>query len=1273
MSFFRIILSFIITVVSFGLDAGVVYDTEAGQFIEVTGQSSFTASSYALEDHDVSFRDVLKLNASSLYEKNADLTGGIKGTVEQGGWIDLKAYVYDIQQDKHLVYHARLEEDSPEHFSPGDETVYIKLFHDDQTATHPVNGADIKQLLQDVDELYQITKEDLAQLARSQYALQHHIETQRSTRGWKGFLAGLVVVAAIGAVVGGLVLTPLTGGTSLALSVTGGAIIGAVMGGVVGGIGGHIVEEGIVNSPSEISHPHPQPQLEVPVAGDTDKEDYTEVSNNRPLYPMGNYPVQVVLEIKKAQFISAKIPGIVGLTADLFWGWNTYSPGQLKHEFYSRLWTTEPGGLDEGNQEVNTPSNSTSNIIVQDASSSSGLLRITVNPASSSESSYVFYAGESANATNAPDLQLGDHVMLEVLVPIARGQSFSDSNPAHYPKLENFPFSWMAFFSGESLFQFEASVQPGEWRPWLGYDSQVHGTAMRKYPPSFNPKFYDWHVDTSNSGIVVFRWTTKLTRRMSADKNLYSAGHNWPKKKSHPVSQRNNQKEGLNMELLRAWKDHTQGTERQPDFASYDGNRILPGLDPDEFLYLRDSNGDTTDIITLDSEPWKDVPADEAANPLNDIVTAYKKNRMWHVDGLDYRNIYGADYASNSYEIQDLGTGESAPDGNGAGNNTAPGHVIVHLPSIARGNRTINMKINVDAPLANDKGFYGNISGIEHPATWETGIPYLITGLEPDEAENYAVSFIYEDSLGRRKYYNLFSEHAPEHIRNHLQDNGNWLVLLPTMLGYGYYTVNLWYRNPHYTDSWTRIGGKELLDISLRFMSVPRGLAGVPESEFPGVALSESPGDGAHIYLDDFLDSKQGNYGVWKFNRYGKAHNRIYVVHEGDTTTFEVLDADPHTFVHRGTEWYLSSRTQAKQISDEQLAKKLKFYLDPIQDDGKVVEDNRAEGAGKKFTHEWVLDGSYQVKAVYRGTSSVAHRIVVVDRSDRRTNKKASIITRQLTTKEKRWLRDDGVVFGNDARLFSISKVDSKYRYIDGPRMHTGTQINRFHPGLDYADGYNWSVGPQDSLTDYGTNSGHAPVGLIQTIAAFKDGAGWLPNAFVRHTSETQVINNKKTPMPDDIANGSVSVSRFSSLSGTKANRIHSLFDDVPEPWQVRLPWISFVTDPNPYGTSDIYSYRTRTNIKVLYDMEAFFDNDSGAFSGNPPDFAGGDYSYQNLVDLGIYLRLMDDNTKLKREFYRNLATGRMIITYYNGNSFDAHVSNAKGDGTVIADYSTSD
>ena len=746
-------------------------------------------------------------------------------------------------------------------------------------------------------------------------------------------------------------------------------------------------------------------------------------------------------------------------------------------------------------------------------------------------------------------LKLGDHITLEVVVPVQSGHTFDENDPDHYPRLENFPHTWLAYFSGEALYQCEPSIQPGEWRPWLGYDSQVHGTAMRKYPDGFSPKFYDWHVDTSNTGFVIFRWTAKMTRRMDTDISSYSPVHTWPKQKTRPVTQRNNQKEGLNMELLRAWGDHTQATNSRPDFAQYNnGNRILPGLDPDEFLYLRGSSGHVTDIITLDGEPWKHVPGNEAANPLNDIVTAYKKNRMWHVDSLDYRDVFDVYSVANSYEIQDLGTSTSAPNGYASGNNMAPGRIKVHLPSFARGGSTVNMNMNVAAPLDDDKGFYGNISGTIYPSTWEKGVSYLITGLDGEQAENYAVSFIYEDSLGQRKYFNVFSEAESNGTLHGISNDGEWTVTLPAMLGYGYHTVNLWFRNPHYddTDSWTRIGGKELLDINLRFLSVPAGrLDGVSNSDYPGVALKESPGGGAHIYLDDFLDNKQGDYNVWKFGRYGKAHARIYVFEEGDTTTFEVFDADPHTFTHRGTEWYLSSRTKAKQISDTSLRRKLKFYVDPVNSNGQVTEDNEVDGSGKKFTYEWNSTGIYQLKAVYRGAVSVAHRIVVVDNADRQNNRKADISIRKLTDQEKGWLRSDGVEFGSsNPNLLMVTNVDSIYRYIDGPRMHTGNQFNRFHPGLDYADGYHWKVGT--SLVDYDPGrTAHAPTGLADAIAAFKDAAGWMPKAFVRHTSEK---NSEGKPMPYDIANGSVNVSRFSSLIGNQETRINNLFNNVPEP-----------------------------------------------------------------------------------------------------------------------------
>ena len=1256
-------------------DDGLVFDPD-GQFINFpVNDRHITLSSYDMDDHDVSYLEILKLDASGIFLKDADLTNGIKAEIGDGGYIELKVMAYDNDHNKHLIYRNFLDLNSPDTYGgdPGTET--IEIFHGDVDSHQRLTVAmnDIKTMLQKVKNTFSLAKEVHEQHLHKAMAYYRQLETtDRHPRGIRnallfGAIAAIFVVGVVGIVASGGLAAPallpiaFTCAAATITIIDGTVVAGALVAAAIGAGVGAIVDD-------EIVFGHHYPVVEV---GNTNSGGYfSKINLDDKVYPAGAYPVQVRLEMQNARFYSAKVPGLPELTPQLFNVWHEYAPQHVNQLIAGDVWDTSPGVLDEGDSEVPDPRDAASQLSGDDLDDNTqALVRLTVNPESDGSFHHYFDPDSTRSVGDEPVLKLGDHVTLEVVVPVQSGHTFDESNPEHYPRLENFPYTWRAHFSGEALYQCEPSIQPGEWRPWLGYDSQVHGAAMRKYPEGFSPKFYDWHLDASNAGFVVFSWTAKMTRRMDADISSYSPVHTWPKQKTSPVIQRNNQKEGLNMELLRAWKDHAQATDSTPDFANYSGSRILPGLDPDEFLYLRNSEGAVTDIITLDGEPWKQVPAGEAANPLNDIVTAYKKNRMWHVDGQDYRDVFGADYVSNNYEIQDLGTNNLAPNGNATGNNAASGHVIIRLPSFAPGGSTINMWLDVEAPLDDDKGFYGNIAGTVHPSVWETGVPFVITGLDTNRFMHYAVSFIYENSFGRRKYLNLFSENESDDVLDHMEKTGNWLVMLPSMQGYGYYTVNLWSKNPNYTDSWTRIGGKELLDISLRFMSVPAGLSGVNASNYPGVALKESPGDGAHIYLDDFLDRQQGDYGAWKFSRYGKVHARTYVFNEGDTTTFEVFDADPHTFTHRGTEWYLSSRTQAKWVSDEQLEGSLKFYVDPIKSNGKVKEDNRADGTGKKFTHEWNNVGIYQLKAVYNGTGFVAHRIVVVDNSARQNNRKADIKIRNLTTREIGWLNDFEVILGPNSKLLSIDNVDSIYRYIDGPRMHTGNQVNRFHPGLDYADGYKWRIGRHNSLVEYDPDSYDSIAGLTDAISTFHgvmDSMAWGPNAFVRHTSEK---SSDGQPMPDDIANGSVSASHFASLSSNQNDRINALFNNVPEPWQVRLPWISFVTDPNPYGDTDNLSYRIRTNIKVIYDMDAFFNNDNGAFSGNPVDPANGDYSYPNLRDLGIYLHLMEDDTKLLREFFRNLATGRMIIIEPPSDSFEAHVSNAKGDGSVIATY----
>ena len=1212
-------------------------------------------SSYAMEDTDVNFDHVLKLDASSLFSKGADLSGGIDAVVHDDGWADLKLYAYDEHEAKHMIYHVRLGagEGTLGQYNTGTaQFEYFKL--PGHKHRHHYKGTDIKQLMQRVDESYHLSKEDLEQQVRAQKAdNQYSNSTNRYPRwSWSwasrgavaGFLTGvtLVVVGVAGAA--------FTGGSSVTAAVVGINLCAVAIGGVAGAtVGGAAAGSLGTDSPGTsgvLGSPVPAP---VHQSGQLDYVDYNEVDDASRVHPAGMYPVQAVLSLKNADFYGAKIPGIdFELSANYFTVINAYSPQELNWITAGDYWSYE-SNFEDGVQSINSAANypyRESRFTFDNHSH----LHLTVNPGTGDATEYTSFSEKI-------DLRVGESILLELVVPLADGVSFNSDNPDHYPSISGFPYAWRAFFGGEVLYQCESSIQPGGWRPWLGYDSQVHGLAVRKYPNGYHKKFNPWEAHLANNGThVVYRWATRVTRRMAVDAldPQQSPEHVWNKQKTSPVTQRNNQKEGLNMEIMKLLRDHSHASGSTPDFAVYSGPELLSGFDPDEFLYIHDPDSDAVDgIYKIYDEPWKTVPGDEADNPINDLVSAYVKNRMWHIDDIDYRTVqlYGPSYRSNNYEIQDLGTSVEFPDGIANGNRPAPG-VLRFDPPAAIAKSTLSLptiRLDAEPALSPDKGFYGCISGVFSPSEWERGVPYTVSGLLEEEIDNYAVVLTREDHFGRRTYLEFKSSEVPEHIRDHINEHREWTVLIPSFVGFGYHSIELWHKNE---SVWTRIGGREINVDSLRFYSVPGSLG--PGDEFAGVDLKESPGDATYVYLEEYLDETSGDWAEWRYNagRYGKFQARTYVVNKGETLTFELQDADPHLFAHRGTEWYLSEKRQAKQLQEDYLESYVRHYVDVIREDDQTLEDRNVDGRGSLVSYTFNTVGKYQLKASYRGVSKVAHRIIVVDPKERPGGIKADVSSRTLTDKELNWLRASGISMGTeqarDWKLLTLQDVHSRYRYVDGPRAHfESSQNNRFHPGNNYADSYHWQIssnwGPHAVFQDYDpAHRSHAPDGLFEILRDFDDAEGWRPSIYVRHTSETTVIRENREPLPNDIANASIQP--FDSLTPTHKQRIRQLFALAPEAWQVRLPWISFLKDPHPYQIGDFYSYRTRTNIKPIYDANALFDAESGIFSGNPTAQIDSTSTRKELENVGLYLHLMDDDLKLKRFFMQDLCTGRAVI-----------------------------
>lgn len=771
---------------------------------------------------------------------------------------------------------------------------------------------------------------------------------------------------------------------------------------------------------------------------------------------------------------------------------------------------------------------------------------------------------------------------------------FNNSYPdfKRVPVFEGIPATWIAQFGGETKYQCTQSIQPGEYKPWLGFDSQVHGSLLRRYPKGYKQKFPDFDRDSKGN---IVSWTFTLQREMDANKTVYVPGYKWPKEKTTPVKQRNNQKEGLNMELLGAYND--------PYFINYSGPAFILGSDPDEIFYLAGQDVDTyanpplQGLLRKTDEVWKIVGYDESEDPINDVVTAYIKNRLAKEGKTDYSS-----WKYDSYEIQDVGTSPTAPEGTKTGNVKAPG-----ICKITLGNTTVTFKLNVTNCLSNQKGFYAQIEGSRWPG-WDERVSYKFWGfrsMTPAELRKYFLVCTSENSIGNvRKQIKYLKDLSATELDN-IARNG-YITNTFEMGGNGYNNLTVYKYNGTQTDS-TIIAGKELLTIVLRFVTVPNGNQGIQLGEVS---------DGSHIYLEEFRDNKSDDpLYIRRYGRYMKKFTREYVVNQNSILTFYTLDSDPFTFYNTGTEWYLSSRYQAKRLpltGAESQMTNVKYYLDPLNSDGSVKQlTTTPVGQGSLFTYTYRTPGDYQLRVTYRNSAlNLYHRIKVVDYS---SDRKGKIKYRELTPREKELLSAP-----TGYMIVEVVDILSTYKYVDGYRSQT--PINRFGRYNDYYDAYVW----KDQTGTVRRN----PSWVITLINNYSE-HDWLPFNWVRHFSDK--------PYPSDI-----DPSLFRNLEDVNSY-IADLFDSTPEPWQLRLVWA-----PNTL----VEGQRFRTNIKAIYCMSQYFDNDRGAFSGNP----------KAISTEEVFNRFIKDDEEDRKELINDLKFGRkLIVTFGNPPSGVYNISPKTG------------
>ncbi|MGJ1195063.1 hypothetical protein ACR777_02540 [Sphingobacterium spiritivorum] len=818
----------------------------------------------------------------------------------------------------------------------------------------------------------------------------------------------------------------------------------------------------------------------------------------------------------------------------------------------------------------------------------------------------VYYAG---NKDPDPlDLVMGDSVTYEV--------SYYGRNA---PKIEGVPGVWIARFAGDLMYYCSPSVTPNEFNPWIGYDSRVHTLQLRNKSgdPSFRERVPNWTHKP-----VTARWTWSWTaqRRMDATKPKYQASYNWKKYKvlNNGSLQRNNQKEGLNVQFLNYWQNGENS-----DFKEYKGlAKYMMGFDDDELLYLNSQYYDAINhpplpgggISKLDSIPSRGMPegADQLYDirsgypaqgfPLNKIISAYRKNREWVVNNNDnYFKKY------DGYEIQDTGTDENNPDGTGNGNNAAPGTVTVRA-----GYQVVTIKFNVKAPLTTDKGHYGSLEGNRWPAYYENDIAYTLNGLKGlsvTELDKFSMEYAGSDAMGNLKSQTKLLKDLSASEKADVSSTGNWSAKFNNITP-AYSAVTAYYQR-NSTASRVIVSGKELKPIFLLFLG---------EKGFEGKGL------GAKIWLNDFRDVETDEYYVQrKFGnktKYMKPFVRTYTLPVNTTTTFESWDGDPHLFYDPGTEWFLSSRTLAKRIPDSYLdgtntgAEKpyLKYYVD-----GAEQTNGRS---GKEFTYTWSTPGIHKLTVEYRidgNLTKYEHQINVVNYPKIGDNQQiGNIISKKMTAQQAQWL---GVANPAIYKVLEVVDVYSTHQYKDGPRA-TDPYVNRWAEFNDYAGKYVWSLTDNDVIKNFVENYNDRDWFWFNWALHYS--SNWrdhLPNGLPVYVGDDQVTRVFTTELD-----------KF-------AAPIKELFKSVNYAnWQYTVPLVSY---------TDFQGNRMRTNPSCLYDINTIWSNTDGAFSGNVklPD----DPNQIQAPDIS-------DEQKDRQEFYYDIISGRKVVLPFN-SSTPIHIS----------------
>jgi hypothetical protein len=865
----------------------------------------------------------------------------------------------------------------------------------------------------------------------------------------------------------------------------------------------------------------------------------------------------------------------------------------------------------------------------------------------------------------------------------------------------------IARWAGESIFMTEEDLGSNTHKPFLFFDSNVHGVKMRTYPESWKgkEKYPRWENKTelstkvhskywianrrrdhfitypgqnhNNVSLSAYKTAAEFNQKGFANQNKFSDDNELLS------IQRNNQKEGLNVELLDAHEEGLLG---------------VAGLDPDELIYkafdrskiVGDPAASRKEFTYVTKDRWKEIKqTDSHINATliksfgrirkfigNNNNLTYKgheildknlfvnKNADEIIDGKVFNYRVPTPMFNNKTPIvfNPLRTNKPLVHGKSElswqiGTDTKIINIAVLSPLEGKRNNRNYDNLTQAMRKSPQVNFYGIIEGPTFVARNQENVRYSVTDL-PTSTEvpgRFELVYSYEDSNG------FLTEK-----RKIVANNDNYIEI--TFGGGGYHEITLQYkRNKDENATPVIIAGKELIDVDLRFIFSPDAKDGNDFSYNPGATfgdhhsdnfvgverLFENKGSGRRWFLDNMNPlMKENNYGL---NHGYKDHNvvRTYVLNDQQSLTLSVLDADPHNFTHYQPDWYLSERRLSKRVTDNDLKKpngqhKIEWFA------SKNVNFTSAKSLGfgkhKNISPRaiYTVDHSLiYVKAVYNNTSEIRVKFKVRDVAQTpqqmlAANQHVGMVN-SYPLSETQFTVFNLMANGsqistdiNNFRIFAVQDLMSTYEYNkdNGPRYKeivNGASVEvgehkRFSPKNNFDARFNMSF----KKTTTGSAINFSTISYDFTNATDPKLDTWFPDNWIRH------LDGK--PQSPEIPNFSHAsyIKAFDENSDPYIASLNNSQEALYEPWQVRLPWIA---------QTGLHGYKTRWNIKTIFDIKKLFNRDQVGKAYRVANHTT--TSYQNVVNGLSGIKIIpgyNDKRREMQEFFWHLKTGRMVI-----------------------------